>query len=385
MRIHFTKLELQNWKNFRAVDIGLQQRMFFVGPNASGKSNLLDALRFLRDLATPKGGLASALDARGGMPHLRSLHFVSSKSDVGVHANLLIDDVAWEYELALRGTIKKPFAIAREVVRRAGTVVLQRPDADDRRDPRRLEQTHLEQISQNRSFRALVDALASTQFVHVVPQLARAPELRSSEEALRDSPGSNFIEELAGLPEKAQKRKLRMLEKLLAVAVPQFDELRITREPKTGQPHLEAKYSHWRARGSWQNEREFSDGTLRLIGLLWAILEGSTPLVLEEPELSLHEDVVARLPGLLHSAAARRGRQIFVSTHANSMLSDGVDPSELVLLEPTQHGTKVTLGSENKHIVNEVKAALPLGDSVRANTRPARIEQLALPLTLGAR
>lgn len=47
--LRFRKLRLKNWKNFESVDIDLRDRMFLVGPNASGKSNLLDAFRFLPD------------------------------------------------------------------------------------------------------------------------------------------------------------------------------------------------------------------------------------------------------------------------------------------------------------------------------------------------
>jgi predicted ATPase len=381
MKIRFTHLELSNWRNFRRVDLSIQDRLFLVGPNASGKSNLLDAFRFLRDLAQPKGGLANALDARGGMPHLRSLHVTGTKSDVELKVSLEIDGTPWEYDLALGGTGKKPFAIKRERVLRADQELLSRPDKDDERDPRQLEQTHLEQLSQNAKFRQLAQALASTEFVHVVPQLARAPELRGSDSALRDSPGSDFIEELAGLPEKTQKGRLNRLGRLLKAAVPQFEELRITREPRTGLPHLEARYAHWRARGGWQNEREFSDGTLRLIGLLHALLDGDAPLVLEEPELSLHEAVVAELPSLLHRAAQQRGRQVLVSTHAGSMLAaDGLDPSEVALLIPTQAETEVFLASDDKEILAEVAAGLSLRDGVRASTRPANVGQLALPL-----
>ena len=42
---------LKNWKNFQEIDVPLENRVFLIGPNASGKSNFLDALRFLRDAA----------------------------------------------------------------------------------------------------------------------------------------------------------------------------------------------------------------------------------------------------------------------------------------------------------------------------------------------
>ena len=33
--LKITKLRLKNWKNFKAVEVDLQNRMFLVGPNAS--------------------------------------------------------------------------------------------------------------------------------------------------------------------------------------------------------------------------------------------------------------------------------------------------------------------------------------------------------------
>lgn len=47
----FRSLRPQNWMNFARVDTDIQNRVFLVGPNAPGKSNLLDVFRFLRDLA----------------------------------------------------------------------------------------------------------------------------------------------------------------------------------------------------------------------------------------------------------------------------------------------------------------------------------------------
>ena len=44
-----SRLVLQNWRNFKSFDVRLQNRVFIIGPNASGKSNLLDAIRFFRD------------------------------------------------------------------------------------------------------------------------------------------------------------------------------------------------------------------------------------------------------------------------------------------------------------------------------------------------
>ncbi|MCX7049886.1 MAG: AAA family ATPase, partial [Candidatus Sumerlaeota bacterium] len=48
-------VRLKNWRNFREVDVALGNRVFLVGPNASGKSNFLEVFRFLQDIARYEG------------------------------------------------------------------------------------------------------------------------------------------------------------------------------------------------------------------------------------------------------------------------------------------------------------------------------------------
>ena len=69
-----TKLILKNWRNFRAVEVALDDRVFLVGPNAAGKSNFLEVFRFLRDIAKSEGGgLQNAVAEAGGLKKIRCL------------------------------------------------------------------------------------------------------------------------------------------------------------------------------------------------------------------------------------------------------------------------------------------------------------------------
>ncbi|RPH56767.1 chromosome segregation protein SMC [bacterium] len=381
MTARFARLVLSNWRNFKKVDVQLGTRVFVVGPNASGKSNLLDAFRFLHDIATPGGSLVRAVEERRGLKHIRSLH-AGTDSNVVVEVEVAVDGDPdpWTYTLELSGseTKKKPLRIEREVVLHGSRELLARPKPEEK-DERLLTQTYLEQISQSLDFRPLADVLASVVHVHMVPQVARTPA-RAEEFSRRDAPGSDFIDQLARLSERQKERALRRIEKLLRIAVPRFSELNVTRDD-LGRPHLEARYEHWRRRAGWQNEQEFSDGTLRLIGLLWAIDNGTAPLLLEEPELSLHRDVIRQLPRLFAQAALRSGRQVMVSTHAEELLSDrGIEPAEIVLLEPSEHETRVTLGSERAELTSAAQAKIPLGRIVTGITKPKNIDQLSLPL-----
>src|SRR5271170_3789489 len=68
-----SKIKLTNWKNFQHADVDLTNRVFVVGANASGKSNFLDVIRFMRDIVKQAGGLQNAVEQRGGVSKIRCL------------------------------------------------------------------------------------------------------------------------------------------------------------------------------------------------------------------------------------------------------------------------------------------------------------------------
>ena len=160
--------------------------------------------------------------------------------------------------------------------------------------------------------------------------------------------------------------------------MPQLQEIELFRDTR-GTPHLRGKYQHWRPQGAWQTEEQFSDGTLRLMGLLWVALESGGPLLLEEPELSLHPEVVRFLPQMFARVQRRTGRQIFVSTHSPDLLRDeGIGLDEVLLLRPTPEGTEVSLASAQHEIRDLLEGGLPLADAVIPRTKPLNASQLTL-------
>src|SRR5438128_12324887 len=96
--LRFTLLHLENWRNFTAVDVALQRRVFLVGPNASGKSNFLDVFRFLHDIVSVGGGFQEAIRRRGGVSSLRCLS-ARRYPDLVVRARLGGDESVpiWDY------------------------------------------------------------------------------------------------------------------------------------------------------------------------------------------------------------------------------------------------------------------------------------------------
>jgi predicted ATPase len=377
------KVILKNWRNFQSAEFELGQRMFVVGPNASGKSNLLDVFRFLRDVAKRGGGLQKAVEERGGLARIRCL---AARRRPEVEIEIWLGDApgahpAWRYAIGLRQEVRgkrqgQPH-LKYERVWSGEEKILDRPDELDRRDPLRLTQTHLEQINSNERFRDIAEFASSTLYLHLVPQLLRHPQAFVGPELSGDPFGRSFLKRLATTPEHARKARLRIIEQALTIAVPQMRELSYREE--LGVPHLEALYEHWRRNAGWQREDQFSDGTLRLIGLLWSLLETDSLLLLEEPELSLNAAIVSKLPAMMFRAQQKRRRQLLISTHSVELLSgQSIGAEEVLLLAPNREGTTVSVASSIRMVKDLLNSGMSVGEAVLPTTRPSRVEQLDL-------
>jgi predicted ATPase len=378
-----SRLTLKNWRNFRSVDIGLTERVFIVGPNASGKSNLLDAVRFLRDVAKPGGGLQQAIFQRGGVSKIRCLAARSEPDvELGVELQNGYDSPSWRYHIGFTQQVRghRQPVLRFEKVYRGDELVLERPEPEDEKDEVRLTQTHLEQINSNSKFREVSRFLESIRYLHLVPQLLKHPEAFKGPGLAEDPFGKNFLEIVARTPETTRRSRLRKIEEALRLAVPQLINLSDAKDD-AGVPHLEATYTHWPPNAGKQREDQFSDGTLRLIGLFWTLLEGDAPLLLEEPELSLHTAIVKKLPALFHKMQRKRRRQIFVSTHSWEMLEDrGIGGEDVVLLQPSGEGTIAVVASTNEEIRRMLSSGLSIADVAIPRTAPQAVEQMSLNL-----
>ncbi len=376
-----SQLTLKNWRNFRSLNLRFKERVFLIGPNASGKSNLLDVFRFLRDLARPGGGLQPAIEQRGGLSKIRCLA-ARREPDVEIDVELSEDGVSadWRYSIGITQQVRgfRQPILRHEKVWKGGQLILERPDHSDEDDELRLTQTHLEQISSNANFRDIARLFESIRYLHLVPQMLRHPESFQGKAAQEDPFGRNFLEMVARTPEKTRKSRLARIEAALRKAVPQLTNLTDTKD-EAGVPHLEATYAHWRPNAGRQREDQFSDGTLRLIGLFWSLLDGDAPLLLEEPELSLHSEIVSKLPGLISSLQRRRKRQIFVSTHSWELLSQkSIGGEEVIMLRPDQEGTVAEVASSNGEVRDMLEAGLSVADAALPRTAPANVSQLEL-------
>ncbi len=377
------KLRIENWKNFPRGEVRINRRLFLIGPNASGKSNFLDIFRFLRDLCLSKGGgLRQAVEERGGVSAIRCLA-ARRYPDILIEVEIQeegVNDGIWLYRLSLnQDNLRRPL-VKEERVEYNGEIRLDRPDKEDGLDKERLTQTALEQITTNKDFRPVVSFLQSVSYQHLLPQVVRDPIGFSPGQIENDPFGRDFLQRVENTRTTIRDSRLKKIQSALRVAAPQLKDLKVDRD-NFGVPHLVGLFEHWRPRAGKQNEAQFSDGTLRLFGLLWSLFEGDGPLLMEEPELSLHSEVVRQLPQLIERVNRQRKtkRQVIISTHSEEMLSDrGIGGEEVLRLEPSDEGTLFKSPLDDPEEMNQLRNGLTVADVVLPKSAPPNIHQLEL-------
>lgn len=349
-----SRVKIRNWRNFREVDVPLSEMTYLIGPNASGKSNFLDVFRFMRDLVNPSGGgLQQAVNTRGGLTKLRCLAARQDPSiEIEVELRESLNDTEqepeWRYVLAFgreQGG-KRKTVVKSERVSHLGKQILSRPNERDNEDPERLTETFLEQVNSNKEFREIAMFFEKTLYLHLVPQLLKFSDMFTSRSNESDPFGQGFLDAIAMAPARVQNSRLKRTEKILKEVIPHFKDLRFVKDEVSGRPHLEMRYVHWRPQGGWQREDQFSDGTLRLIGLIWSLLATDNLILLEEPELSLHRKIVEQIPKMILNARRSlktAGGQVFISTHSPALLSDRSFPGTFLILNPGDKGEPTTI------------------------------------------
>jgi predicted ATPase len=384
--MYISKIKLTNWRNFREADIDLTHRIFIVGPNASGKSNLLDVIRFLRDIAKQAGGLQHAVEERGGVSKIHCLA-AGKKSDVGIEVHLSDSadvESGWIYRLVFKhsggGMIKDQAVVVEEKVwsNEKEKWILDREEKSKNEDTETLKFTHLEQPISNTAFRKIYHFFKEIQYLNIVPQLVRDAESYILSANKEDYYGRNLLEIINKTNSKTRDAYIGRINEVLTIAVPQLKELRFKKDAN-GIPHLEAGYMHWRSKGARQQEAQFSDGTLRLIGFMWALLDGQETILLEEPELYLHTAIIKQLPAFIKKLQGRKNkiRQVIITTHSYDLLTDeGIGADEMIVLEPTHEGTLARRADQIEEIKRYLDSGFSMADATIPASAPGDIERL---------
>ncbi|MCF8089951.1 MAG: AAA family ATPase [Desulfotignum sp.] len=343
------QIKISGFRRLLNVDLPVRPFMVLIGANGVGKTSFLDALSLLS--ASASGNLNNILSAFGG---ITSLLTRGKSDDLAFLVDMTVpghEPLEYELRLSPKGT---GYAISKERLsqRRQGFsdpfLHIDSSDGDiryyDTQDNRLVRpdwehntlETSLSQVPKMfRQPEELRRILATATQYHVLDVGPRAPVKMPQPmkpASLPGPDGEDLAPYLYSLREGDRDRFDTIMD-TLKTAFPDFEELNF---PPVAAGMLAM---------TWKDEKftkpiymnEMSEGMLRFLWLV-SLLQSpnlSTVTMIDEPEVSLHPELLSLLADLMREAAKRT--QLIVATHSDRLIRF-LNPEEVVVMEMNDDG-----------------------------------------------
>jgi predicted ATPase len=347
-RFDLTRVRLRHYRSIAACDVRLGPLTFLVGPTGSGKSNFLDALRLTAQALTEN--LDNALLQRGGASEVRRRSW-DHPSHFGVDVDFRDDSSNGSYSFQIAAASGGDYRVAREECEiwtqgarqhnfetRDGELI----SSTERVLPRGTsDRLYLVAASGLEAFRPVYDGLTSINVYNVRPEVMRHLQKPESGVLLRRD-GANIASVLERLKRESPETKQRIEDYLSRVVdcVAGVDPQRLgSWETIEFRQHVAGDPRPWTFPAT-----SMSDGTLRTLGVLCALLAGShsscSPVGIEALGATLHPAAAGLLLDALRDASATR--QVLVTTHSPDLLdSPAINPAELLAVRAANGTTEI--------------------------------------------
>ncbi|MCB9473182.1 MAG: AAA family ATPase [Candidatus Delongbacteria bacterium] len=368
-----TRVRVSNYRSVgRDQTLSLNTFNVLVGPNGSGKSNLVDTISFVRDAMHM--GLSGAMTDRGGIAAVR--RWSSGRPyNVSIALDVVLEGGSGTYSFEITGDRKEEYRIKTESVsllngtEHIGFSVTSGTWSGPEGLEPKISDTALAlpTIAGDERFRALFDLLSNPVIYSVFPDTLRRPQKYSPDRPMHRH-GDNWVSILRDQDPESWKQEIVAALKRLTGDI---DNVKVAKAAS----YLVAQFHHLSdGKGTWFDAAQESDGTLRVAGILSALLQ-EPPLTLigvEEPELTVHPGALPLLMDYLRQASRRS--QVLITTHSPELLNH-VEPHEVRVVKKTEEGTIVrAMASDQMLSVQE--GLLEIGELLM--TEGLRQEELKL-------
>ena len=362
--MRLSSLRANNYRSLFNADVAISDLNIFIGANASGKSTIVDALRFLSE-AVRERDFKGPTFSRGGMNHLawKGAPAATVELTVRVAGEGIFFD--WTVRLTRQGY---EFEVEERVYQtRAGSPRTQLLEASgcggwwrsgERGEEVRLSQSPtacaLTAAAADASFPAhdLGQFIARWGFFDSNPFLLRR-DWHSVESPRLDHYGSNLAETLYRLDDETRQRVLQATRAI--IGMPEDIEPRLAEEE--GRFYFVQQEAGLRYR---VHQMGVSSGTLRMLALMTALHTSTEAKLIgiEEPENYVHPTALSAFVEYLGNVP--ENTQLAITTHSPLVLDALGDPEVVrVVRRDGERGTVVE--ADDAHGIHRALEASGLG------------------------
>lgn len=358
--MRLSKLHVRHYKSIDDAQIKFSERItVLVGPNAAGKSNVVDSLRFVRDAVAID--LEHAIAARGGIARVRQY---SKTKPYKVTFSLACDPdheesrlASAEYELSIESLSASNYVVDHEKA-----VVISSSDSDATSKLTQLDRNKQGVASggkgSDRQIKVAPDQLAVSlartpsliglwpleryvrdwRFSSIYPNRLRDPSTPDRDSVLAED-GRNWASVIKALRRTLRGRSaIERINEAMRSIIPSFEDVVVKSVGSYLVPHF-----IFRLKGKDTvtfDPVQLSDGTLRIFGILLALNQVPAPklLVIEEPEQTIHPGVLGVLADAFREAS--ENTQIVITTHSPHLV-DYFEPEHIRVVQLDKGVTRV--------------------------------------------
>lgn len=343
------RVRIRNYKSIGHCDVRLGAITALVGRNGAGKSNFLDALRFLVE------GLETSLDHaiknRGGINEVRR-RSTGHPRNFAIELKIDLQPLQFAtYGFEIAAKPRGGFHVKTEklkILKPDGSRLAEYYSQDqklikstvDSMPPVPTDRLYLVTASGQPEFREVYDALLAMGFYNLNPEQMKEPQPPDAGELLHRD-GSNIASVVARLANDRPEIKQRIKEYLQAIVPEILDferDASARRETLQFRQEVEGSAHPWRFYA-----HSMSDGTLRALGILVSVMQlanRTNPVRLigiEEPETALHPAAAGALMDSLREATSHT--QVLLTSHSPDLLDQFDPPHDNLLVVQSKQGT----------------------------------------------
>ena len=332
------RVKIRNYKSIAYCDVELGAFTVLVGRNGAGKSNFLDALKFVADALQPGASLGHAIRSRGGFQEVCARRCEDPKYfEIEIEFEITAG-VFSTYSFRVRNKDVDGFLVEREhleeklgserrvsFTKKCDKIVAYFYIGSKTTDSHfSFPQNNFvlgENMPALRAHSASREYCQGLRIHNLHPQLMRDAHIPGDGKVLQHD-GSNVASVFGRIERERPEIKDRILGYLSAI-VPGISDVKYIRHG----PFESLEFTQTQPGSSSPSvfyPLNMSDGTLRAFGALVAVAqlaEGDNPVSLvgiEEPEAALHPAASGALMDALHEAAVHT--QVVVTTHSPDLL-----------------------------------------------------------------